>query len=29
MEILFNNEFRYVNGNLMKKNADNLLDQYK
>jgi hypothetical protein len=25
---LFGDEFRYVNGNLMKENADNLLDQY-
>jgi len=27
-ETLFGNEFRYVNGNLMKENANNLLDQY-
>ncbi len=29
MDTLFsNNEFRYVNGNLMKENSNNLLDQY-
>jgi len=28
MDTLFDKEFRYVNGNLMKKNSDNLLDQY-
>ncbi|MDR1544768.1 MAG: hypothetical protein LBS50_10275 [Prevotellaceae bacterium] len=27
-ETLFGNEFRYVNGNLMKENSGNLLDQY-
>ncbi|MDR2292497.1 MAG: hypothetical protein LBE11_03385 [Prevotellaceae bacterium] len=27
-ETLFGNEFRYVNGNLMKENSSNLLDQY-
>jgi len=28
MNTLFGKELRYVNGNLMKKNTDNLLDQY-
>jgi len=28
MDTLFGKEFRYVNGNLMRENADNLLDQY-
>ncbi|MCL2131544.1 MAG: hypothetical protein FWH36_03675 [Lentimicrobiaceae bacterium] len=28
VETLFGKEMRYVNGNLMKENADNLLDQY-
>ncbi|PIP54778.1 MAG: SAM-dependent methyltransferase [Bacteroidetes bacterium CG23_combo_of_CG06-09_8_20_14_all_32_9] len=28
MDTLFGKEFRYVNGNLMKENSDNLLDQY-
>ncbi|MCL2073376.1 MAG: hypothetical protein FWH18_05635 [Marinilabiliaceae bacterium] len=28
VETLFGKELRYVNGNLMKENADNLLDQY-
>jgi len=27
-QTLFGNELRYVNGNLMKENANNLLDQY-
>ncbi|GHV13235.1 hypothetical protein AGMMS49938_07480 [Fibrobacterales bacterium] len=28
VDTLFGKEFRYVNGNLMKQNSDNLLDQY-
>jgi hypothetical protein len=28
MQTLFEKELRYVNGNLMRKNTNNLLDQY-